>query len=115
MNFRSLGVLAILLMLLFGPWPILAQGSPGSEEIDPIQGPPAYVIQPNDLLEIVVWGEPEISRSVLVRPDGRISVDLIGDVMATGGTTEEIAADIRDKISRFKRDAVVTVSVTVSR
>lgn len=76
--------------------------------------PPYRVGAPDDLL-VSILPEPVIEREVVVRPDGRISVDLIGDVMASGHTTEEIAEEIRDKISRFKRDAVVTVAVTASR
>jgi polysaccharide export outer membrane protein len=64
---------------------------------------------------VSILPEPVIERDVVVRPDGRISVDLIGDVLASGKTTDEIAADIRDRISRFKRDAVVTVSVSAAR
>jgi polysaccharide export outer membrane protein len=81
----------------------------------PAPPPPPYRVGAPDELLVSILPEPRIERAALVRPDGRISVDLIGDVMANGGTTEEIAADIRDKISRYKRDAVVTVSVTVSR
>jgi len=82
----------------------------------PTSPPPLpYRVGAPDELLVSILPEPVIERDVVVRPDGRISVDLIGDVMASGSTTEEIAADIRDKISRYKRDAVVTVSVTASR
>ena len=90
-----------------------------ASQLPPIPEAPSktldYHVAPPDELMISVSPEPAISRTVVIRPDGRISVDLIGDVLATGETTEEIAADIRDKISRFKRDAVVTVSVTQAR
>ncbi len=77
--------------------------------------PPTYRVGAPDELLVSILPEPVIERDVVVRPDGRISVDLIGDVLASGKTTEELADAIREKISRFKRDAVVTVSVTAAR
>ena len=61
-----------------------------------------------------VW-RPIIERQVTVRPDGMISVDLIGDLPATGRTVMEIARDIEQRVSRFKRDAVATVSVVLAQ
>jgi polysaccharide export outer membrane protein len=82
----------------------------------PVAPPPAtYRIGAPDQLLVSILPQPVIERTVVVRPDGRISVDLIGDVMASGRTTEELAEDVRKKIARFKRDAVVTVSVSESR
>lgn len=71
----------------------------------------AYRVGPPDLLRITILPEPLIEREAVVRPDGMISVDLIGDVAAAGRTTEEIAADIENRIGRFKRDARVTVAL----
>ena len=84
-------------------------------------GPPAapamqpYQTGPPDQLIITILPDPIIERSVVVRPDGMISVDLIGDVPASGRSTEEIALDIEKRISRFKRDAKVTVALAESR
>jgi polysaccharide biosynthesis/export protein len=71
----------------------------------------AYRVGPPDQLRITILPEPLIEREAVVRPDGMISVDLIGDVAAAGRTTEEIAADIEGRITRFKRDARVTVAL----
>ena len=71
----------------------------------------AYRVGPPDHLQITILPEPLIEREATVRPDGMISVDLIGDVAASGRTTEEIAADIESRIVRFKRDARVTVAL----
>ncbi len=111
MNLRSLGVLAILLMLPFVPGPALAQGGQGGEVNDPIPGPPAYVIQPNDLLEIVVWGEPDISRTVLVRPDGRISVPLVQDLQASELTPVELKEQMENRLKEYVEAPNVTVIV----
>ena len=82
----------------------------------PPEGPavPSYVIGPPDQLNVTILPEPIIERSVLVRPDGMISIDLIGDVAAAGRTPEEIASDIENRISRFKRNAMVTVALEES-
>jgi polysaccharide export outer membrane protein len=71
----------------------------------------SYRVGPPDQLRITILPEPVIEREAIVRPDGMISVDLIGDVAAAGRTTEEIAADIQTRIGRFKRDARVTVAL----
>lgn len=68
-----------------------------------------YRVGPPDELLITVLPEPVISRTVMVRPDGMISFDLVGDIPAAGRTVEEIARDVEQRISRFKRDAQVTV------
>ncbi len=84
-------------------------------------GPPAapavqpYRTGPPDQLIVTILPDPIIERSVVVRPDGMISIDLIGDIPASGRTTEEIASDIETRISRFKRDANVTVALAESR
>jgi polysaccharide export outer membrane protein len=71
----------------------------------------SYRVGPPDLLRITILPEPVIEREVVVRPDGMISVDLIGDIPAGGRTPSEIADDIQARISRFKRDASVTVAL----
>lgn len=71
----------------------------------------SYRVGPPDLLRITILPEPLIEREVVVRPDGMISVDLIGDIPAGGRTPSEIADDIQARISRFKRDAAVTVAL----
>lgn len=74
----------------------------------PIEG---YVVGAPDNLRILVLPDPQIEREVRVRPDGMISIDLIGDVQAAGQTPTQIAETIRERISRFKRDAAVSVTV----
>ena len=84
------------------------------------QPPPAapsiegYVVGAPDELAIHILPDPEINREVRVRPDGMISIDLVGDVQAAGRTPMQIALDIQDQIWRFKRDAVVNVTVISS-
>ena len=71
-----------------------------------------YKIGVDDGLSINVWRNPELSVNVPVRPDGKISVPLIGDVAAGGLTAEEVAASIKQKLSNYIRDPNVTVIVT---
>ncbi len=77
----------------------------------PLPTSEAYTVGPPDQLTVSVLPEPEILREVVVRPDGMISVDLIGDIPAAGRSTSEIAADIEKRIGRYKRDARVTVAL----
>jgi polysaccharide export outer membrane protein len=72
------------------------------------------VVGAPDQLAIHILPDPVIERVVRVRTDGMISVDLVGDVRAAGRTPLEIASDIQQQIARFKRDAVVNVTVESS-
>ena len=74
----------------------------------------AYRVGPPDQLKISILPDPVIEREVVVRPDGMISVDLVGDVPAAGRTTEDIGRDIETRIARFKRDARVTVALAAA-
>lgn len=78
-------------------------------------GAETYVVGPPDQLLITILPDPVIERTAVVRPDGKISIDLIGDVQASGRTVEEIARDIEQRVTRFKRDARATVSVSASQ
>lgn len=70
-----------------------------------------YLIGADDRLQITVWRNPELSVAVPVRPDGKISVPLIGDVMAGGNTPEQVAASIKQKLTAFIREPNVAVLV----
>ena len=70
-----------------------------------------YVIGPEDVLAVDVWKEPEISRTVPVRPDGKISLPLLGDMMANGLTAEQLQASIKQQLQGFVSSPEVTVIV----
>jgi polysaccharide biosynthesis/export protein len=72
----------------------------------------SYKIGPQDVLRIDVWKEGEISRSVPVRPDGKISLPLLNDVQAAGLTAMELANNITEGLKKFITSPQVTVSVT---
>lgn len=71
-----------------------------------------YRIGIDDRVQVSVWKNPELSITAPVRPDGRISVPLIGDVVAGGKTPPELADAIREKLAAYIRDPNVTVIVT---
>ena len=95
---------------------LLLLGSIGCFTPDPAPPPTAppvqaYIVGAPDQLFVHILPDPAISREVRVRPDGMISIDLIGDVQAAGRTPFEISQLIQQEIGRFKRDAVVNVAV----
>jgi polysaccharide biosynthesis/export protein len=71
-----------------------------------------YRISPLDTLQVTVWEAPEFSTTAPVRPDGRISVPMLQDVMAAGKTPAELSLDIKEHLTKFMRDALVTVTVS---
>lgn len=78
----------------------------------PATDDPNYVIGPQDVLDISVWKEPELTRAVPVRPDGKISMPLLNDVQAAGKTPLQLSADITAGLKKFVTDPQVTVIVT---
>jgi len=73
---------------------------------------PDYFIGPLDSLSIFVWRNPELSQTVPVRPDGRISIPLVEDLAASGKTPTQLGKDIESELKKFVQDPIVTVIVT---
>jgi polysaccharide export outer membrane protein len=71
----------------------------------------SYVIGVDDVLAISVWKEPELSRTLPVRPDGKITLPLVGDVQAAGKTTQNLQQELHDKLAAYV--AVPEVAVIV--
>jgi polysaccharide export outer membrane protein len=70
-----------------------------------------YIIGPEDSLQITVWKEPTLSGTVPVRPDGRISLVLLGDLQAAGMTPMQLSADITQRLKKYVQDPIVSVVV----
>lgn len=70
-----------------------------------------YFVAAGDVLKIAVWREPDLTAEVFVRLDGRITVPLVGDIQASGRTTEQLAIEIRTKLQAFLEVPQVTVTV----
>ncbi len=71
-----------------------------------------YVIGPGDSLQVFVWGNPDLSSTVPVRPDGKITTPLVEDVLASGKTPSRLAREMERRLSRYVKHPVVTVTVT---
>lgn len=74
-----------------------------------------YVIGPSDVLTINVWKEPDISRSVPVRSDGKISLPLVGELQAGGQTPKQLEQEIAKRLTSYISDPEVTVIVQESK
>lgn len=74
---------------------------------------PTYVIQPDDVLDVTVWKQPDLSfRGLPVRPDGKISLPLINDIQAAGLTAMQLSAAIAHQLKQYLVDPQVTVVVS---
>lgn len=100
-------------LLLFA---LLATGNPslaqdqakaGAEKADIAD----YQIGPDDLLDISVWKEETLQRKVVVRPDGKISLPLIGEIQAASRSAEDLQKDITQRLKKFIPEPVVTVVI----
>ena len=104
----------VLLLMLTG-----CATAPGSSQAPKFnadaQAVSTYHIGVDDQLQITVWHNPDLRVSVPVRPDGKITVPLIGDVVAGGKTPEEVAAEVKDKLQAYVRDPQVAVILTELR
>jgi polysaccharide biosynthesis/export protein len=107
----NLTVAAGLLSLALLAIPLSAQQTPDASLAKPATLDPNYVIGPQDVLDISVWKEPELSRTVPVRPDGKISLPLVRDIQASGLTPGQLAEQITTSLNKFLTNPQVTVIV----
>lgn len=96
--------------------PSYTEGAESSEaaarpEAVPPNADPAYVIGPEDALEISVWRDDTLKAATLVRPDGGISFPLAGDIIVAGKTAAQVREELVKRLSKFIPEPVVTVSV----
>jgi polysaccharide export outer membrane protein len=115
-----LWTLALALVVSAGPNALAqetAEKAPGATTPQAPPPPPSatddpeYVIGADDQLDISVWKEPEITRRVPVRTDGKISIPLLNDVQAAGLTPMQLQAQITEKLKKFLTEPQVTVTV----
>lgn len=78
----------------------------------PTEGP--YLVSAGDLLEIYVWKDPELTRDIRVRPDGKFNYPLIGTIEAAGKTVEDLQALLKERLAQYIRFPEVTVTVKES-
>lgn len=100
MLMQQLGVLFLLALIAAPTWaanePVLTQG---------------YTLQPGDIVSVSVWQEPGLEQLVLVRPDGGMSFPLAGDLKAGGLTIDALSDAIKQKLSKYIPNPVVTVTL----
>jgi polysaccharide biosynthesis/export protein len=88
-----------------------AQEAPATTQASGKAHDATYIIGNSDVLAITVWKQPDISRSIPVRPDGRISLPLVGELQATGRTPLQLEQDITEKLKTYMTNPEVTVIV----
>src|ERR1700704_1394244 len=112
-DFQRVSLLAVMLLSMGGCADMNAPSpAPGVAE------PPTsedYRIGADDRVQVTVWRNPELSITAPVRPDGKISVPIIGDVDAGGRTPSEVAENIKKRLSEYIREPNVVVILTELR
>jgi polysaccharide export outer membrane protein len=88
----------------------LAMPSAKAQQQQPLLGD--YALNPGDQLEVSVWKEPDLTKTVVVRPDGKISFPLTGEVTAVGRTVAQVQTEIASKLKTYIPEPVVTVTMT---
>jgi polysaccharide export outer membrane protein len=95
-------------------WPVALLAIVVSFPSNPAQGAcedEDYVLGVEDVLQVSVWQQPDLTMSVNIRPDGKVSFPLLGDVQAAGRTAEQLAGVIREGLKEYVRDPIVTILV----
>ncbi len=108
---------ALAVALMLGALASAQSGAPGqpsagsAAEKNAVNAGPDYVIGPDDVLHISVWKEADLTATLPVRPDGKISLPLLDDVQAAGLTPKQLADSVTEKLKKYIADPRVTVVV----
>jgi len=108
---KKLAVIAGLTLVLMSV-AVLAQDNMSKDKKNHAEAGPDYVIGPDDVLHISVWKETDLTSTLPVRPDGKISMPLLDDVQASGLTPMQLANSLTEKLKKYISDPRVTVVVT---
>jgi len=81
-------------------------------ELEAARAHPAYLIGPGDALQVFVWGNPDLSATVPVRPDGQITLPLVPNMPAAGRTSLEVAKAVEGELKKYVKDPIVSVMIT---
>lgn len=92
------------------PVPVI-KGAEAPAVVEPSLSGPQYKLGPEDVIKVSVWENTELTLDLVVRPDGKISMPLIQDVMAEGQTAEELGKQIQEKLKAFIKEPQVSVIV----
>jgi polysaccharide export outer membrane protein len=103
---------AVITLALAGGLPGVWAGGCAHGDLPPPASPPAdYQVGVDDVLDVSVWKEPALSSAVPIRPDGKISLPLAGELAAAGHTTAELKATITERLGPFVPNPIVSVAV----
>ena len=102
---QTFRLFSLLALLLAGAWSAMAQAPP------PQQPDRDYIIGPEDVLDIQVWGSKDLNQTVFVRPDGRLSLPLVGEISVAGKTVQQLQDHLGVVYEKTVKGAVVTVIV----
>jgi polysaccharide export outer membrane protein len=105
---KILKVIALVISALFMATPVWAGDAPAQSAVSP-----DYMIGPGDTLQVFVWRNPDLTVTVPVRPDGKISTPLVEDMPAVGKTPSGLARDIEKALSEYVKAPQVNVIVTI--
>jgi len=105
---RFLATTAVLALAACAGGPPAHPAAPASAALSDY----SYVVGAGDSLNIVVWRNPELSMSVPVRPDGKISAPLVDELVVQGKTSVQIAREVEAVLGKYVRDPIVTVMIT---
>jgi polysaccharide export outer membrane protein len=99
----------LLLGLAMAAPPVIAQTQPAQTR--PVASGKDYIIGPEDVLDIQVWGSKDLNQTVFVRPDGRLSLPLVGEIAVAGKTVQQLQDHLTSVYEKTVKGAVVTVIV----
>lgn len=108
-QFAQAGILLMSLVFLFA---CASKDSVIAEHEAAVSEVPLYIIGPGDTIQMFVWGNPDLSATVPVRPDGRITTPLVEDVQASGKTPTQLAREMEKELEKYIKNPVVTIIVT---
>src|SRR6266851_7685932 len=100
-----------LTLLVFATCTLIAQAADVHRPTDGNSNPSEYRLGPDDVIDVFVWKEPELTTTVVIRPDGRISLPLTNDIEASGKTVVQLQRDVTEKLREFIAQPVVSVIV----
>ena len=100
-----------LVLFLAAAISVCAAPASGAQQGSPAETDPGYVIGPEDVLEIAVWGNTDVTRTVPVRPDGKISLPLLNDVQAAGLTPMQLRAILAGSFEHYMPAPMLSVIV----
>jgi len=100
-----------LTLLVFATCTLIAQAADVHRPTDGNSNASEYRLGPDDVIDVFVWKEPELTTTAVIRPDGRISLPLTNDIEASGKTVVQLQRDVTEKLREFIAQPVVSVIV----